>query len=98
VIIAGALLNIGFYFLLFIFAPIIAGIASGFLLLNPKEGSIGGFMASIVAYIPLFTILELLFPRGDTILAILGAAILLAVVGSVGGAVGGFLSKRTTSS
>jgi len=83
--------------MLFIFAPLVAGVVCGFFLLNPKTGSIGGLLASIVAYLPLFSILEILLPRGDSALAILGAVTLLAIIGALGGVLGGVLSNRTTN-
>lgn len=50
-IIVGALLNVGLYFLLYIFTPLVSGFVIGFLLKKYKEGSIASFISSFLTYL-----------------------------------------------
>ncbi len=49
--IAGALLNVGLYFLLYIFTPLVTGIVVGFLLRKYREGSIAAFIGSFLTFL-----------------------------------------------
>ena len=52
-ILAAAMLNVGLYFLLYIFTPIVSGLIVGFLLGRKKEGGIISFIGSFVSFLPM---------------------------------------------
>lgn len=52
-IIAAAFLNIGLFFILWIFAPIVSGIVCGYFLRMKKNGAIVGFLGGLLAYVPM---------------------------------------------
>lgn len=91
---AGALLNIGLYFLLFFFAALVAGIVCGFFLLNLQKGTLSGFLAALIAFLPFFILLEIMFPQGADTLSIIGASLILSMLGAPGGAIGSVLGQR----
>ncbi len=53
IIVAGALFNLGLYFILFFIAPIVAGAVVGYLVPNLRKVVLGSFLSGIIAYLPL---------------------------------------------
>jgi hypothetical protein len=53
IILAGALLNLGLYFILFFLAPVVSGAVVGYLIPKLRRALIGSFISGIVAYLPL---------------------------------------------
>ena len=99
-IVAGALLNIGTYFLLFILTPLLSGAVVGFLLGKKKDGALAGFLSSIVSFLPLQLILAPLLlmenpvsDYGAFYLALLVYVLILSVFGLIGGVIGAFLGE-----
>ncbi|MFX0107554.1 MAG: hypothetical protein ACFE7R_04655 [Candidatus Hodarchaeota archaeon] len=94
---AGALLNIGLYFLLYIVTPFVSGLVIGFFLRDIKKGIIGSYLAGIIALAPFFYWLDLVGGGSSDLAAILAAAALVSLIGFAGGAFGGVLSIRAST-
>lgn len=92
---AAALLNIGLYVVLWVAAPLVSGLVCGYFMLSPRWGAIGGFLASVLSTTPLLLFLESLSSSGADILSIFMAAIILSVIGGLGGFIGGMIGLRT---
>ncbi len=97
--IAGALLNIGFYFILFVLTPIFSGIVVGFLLGHVREGAVAGFTSSLIAFLPLlFYLAPLLipFPTPDLgfYIALVSSSLFFSVLGLVSGIIGALISMK----
>ncbi len=103
IIVAGALLNIGFYFILFILTPIFSGFIVGYLLGRIKEGAIAGFGSSFIAFLPLlFYLAPLLMPQTPSAdvgfyIAIIFSVLFFSFIGMVGGIIGSLIHMRTRS-
>ncbi len=104
IIVAGAMLNIGLYSMLFIFTPLLSGLVVGFLLLEIKNGAVGGFISSFAAFTPFLLYLSpgllALNPTSDLVsfyLAIMAYVLLLSLAGLVAGAIGGAIGRRASS-
>ncbi|MHA1577456.1 MAG: DUF5518 domain-containing protein [Candidatus Thorarchaeota archaeon] len=52
-ILAAAFLNLGLYFILWIFAPIVSGLVCGYFLRSKKNGALVGFLGGLIAYVPM---------------------------------------------
>lgn len=94
-VLAAALLNVGLYVVIFVLAPLIAGIVCGFFLLSPKWGTLGGFLGSACANIPFLIWLESISPTGADMLSIIIAAMILSAIGAVGGFIGGIIGAKS---
>ncbi len=55
-IVAASMLNVGLYFLLYIFTPLISGLIVGFLVARPKEGGFTSFFGSLLSFFPMLLI------------------------------------------
>jgi len=53
IIFAGALFNLGLYFILFFLAPIVSGAVVGYLIPNLRRALLGSFLSGIISYLPL---------------------------------------------
>lgn len=102
--VAGAMLNIGLYFMLFFFTPLLSGLVVGFLLRETRKGAVGGFISSFVAFTPFLLYLSqgllALNPTSDLVsfyLAIMAYVLLLSLAGLITGALGGAIGRRATS-
>ena len=94
-VIATALLNVGLYNVLFVLAPLAAGIVCGFFIFSPKLGTFGGFLGSAVAYIPFLIVLESIESSGADFLSLIVAAMILSMIGAVGGFIGGIMGAKS---
>lgn len=91
---AVALLNAGLYIVLYVLAPLVAGIIGGYLLGRPEGGLIVGLVGSMVAYTPLLAVLDFVQGAASDPIVLLQAALILSAVGAVGGFIGGVLRSR----
>jgi membrane associated rhomboid family serine protease len=91
---AVALLNAGLYIVLYVLAPLVAGIIGGYLLGRPGRGLIVGLVGSMVTYTPLLAVLDSFQATASDPLVLLQAALILSAVGAAGGFVGGLLRSR----
>ena len=55
-IVAAAMLNVGLYFLFYIFTPLVSGVIVGFLVARPKEGSLFSFLGSLFSFLPMLLV------------------------------------------
>ncbi|MCK5151996.1 MAG: DUF5518 domain-containing protein [Candidatus Thorarchaeota archaeon] len=55
-IVAAAMLNVGLYFLLDIFTPLVSGMIVGFLVSRPKEGALFSFLGSLFSFLPMLLV------------------------------------------
>lgn len=92
--VAVALLNLGFYFILWVFAALVAGAVGGFFILKPRLGALTGFVGSICVYMPLLVFLECIEPTGADVLSVIGASVILSLLGGLGGLLGGEFGGR----
>ncbi|MHA2042937.1 MAG: hypothetical protein ACW975_13875 [Candidatus Thorarchaeota archaeon] len=88
-VLATALLNVGLYVVLWVAAPLVSGFICGYVMLSPKWGALGGLLGSVVSTTPLLFFLESIASSGADIYSILTAAIILSVIGALGGLSGG---------
>ncbi|MHA1935761.1 MAG: DUF5518 domain-containing protein [Candidatus Thorarchaeota archaeon] len=110
-ILATAMLNVGLFFLFWIFTPIAAGFVCGYFMMSKKSGAIGGFIGGLLAYIPLEllgapALIDQLVSSGVYLLeeieamlplfysTLILAAVILALVGAVGGYLGGAAGRN----
>jgi membrane associated rhomboid family serine protease len=91
---AVALLNAGLYIVLYVVAPLVAGIVGGYLLARPGRGLFAGLVGSMVTYTPLLIVLDSFQETASDALVLLQAALILSAVGAVGGLIGGVLRSR----
>ncbi|UCH04648.1 MAG: hypothetical protein JSW05_00355 [Candidatus Thorarchaeota archaeon] len=97
IVAAVALLNVGLYVVLYILAPLVAGIIGGYLLEKPWRGLAVGLVGSTVTYTPLLAFLDSFQGTASDPLVLLQAALILSVIGAVGGLFGGVLRSRLLS-
>ncbi|MFW9932907.1 MAG: DUF5518 domain-containing protein [Candidatus Thorarchaeota archaeon] len=102
IVTAGALLNIGFYFILFIATPVLSGMVVGFLLSRTREGAIAGFTSSLISFLPLLLFIAPLLlslnpvsDLGSFYLALLLYSLILSFIGLVAGVIGSLIGART---
>ena len=55
-IIAAAMLNVGLYFLLYIFTPLVSGVIVGILVARRKEGALFSFLGSLFSFLPMLLV------------------------------------------
>lgn len=103
IIVAGAMLNIGLYSMLFFFTPLLSGLVVGFLLREIRNGAVGGFISSFAAFTPFLLYLSqgllALNPTSDLVsfyLAVMAYVLLLSLAGLVAGAIGGAVGRRAS--
>ncbi|MHA1925372.1 MAG: hypothetical protein ACXABV_05750 [Candidatus Thorarchaeota archaeon] len=94
-VLAAALLNVGLYIVLWVAAPLVSGLICGYFMLSPKWGSFGGFLGSVVGCTPLLFILESISAIGYDVFSIMLAALILSMIGALGGFIGGMIGLRT---
>ncbi|MFX1266023.1 MAG: hypothetical protein ACFFH0_11625 [Promethearchaeota archaeon] len=94
IVAAVALLNAGLYIVLYVLAPLVAGIIGGYLLGKPWGGLIVGLVGSMITYTPLLAFLDSFQGTASDPLVLLQAALILSVMGAAGGLVGGVLRSR----
>ena len=105
------MLNVGLFYLFWIFTPIAAGFVCGYFMMSKKSGAIGGFIGGLLAYIPLELIgapalIDQLVSSGVYLLeeieallplfysTLIFAAVILSMVGAVGGYLGGAVGRN----
>ncbi|MGY5872079.1 MAG: hypothetical protein RTV72_07550 [Candidatus Thorarchaeota archaeon] len=91
---AGILLNLGLFFVLAIFAPIVVGIVCGYILGHEKHGILAGILSSAFAYSLIFVATGF-----ATDLAEFGSAVLImCAFAGFGGWIGVFIQKKMRES
>lgn len=94
-ILAAVLLNIGLFFILAFFAPLVAGLVGGFFLERSKIGAISGFIGAFLSYSAILLMTEYLtgFPTDPLILV--SAVVLMGLIGALGGFLGSWIRSRS---
>ena len=91
---AGILLNIGLFFVLALFAPLVVGIACGYILGHKRNGILTGFLSAVFSYSLMFIVTGF-----ATDLAVFGTAVLImSFIGGAGGFIGAYLQKKMIES
>lgn len=111
-IIAGALLNVGLYFLLYIFTPLVTGFVIGFLLKKYRDGILASFVSSFISFLAMLlysapALIDEMVSSGQATLEEITAnlplfyiqlgfsALLLSLIGIIGGLIGVYIGNRT---
>jgi hypothetical protein len=94
IIAAGILLNIGLFFILALFAPLVVGIVCGYILGHQKHGIISGILSSAFAYSLIFVVTEF----GTDLAAIITAVLIMCVIGGFGAWIGVRVQKMMRES
>jgi hypothetical protein len=91
---AGILLNLGMFFVLSVFAPLVIGLLSGFFFTRYQKGILTGFVSALIAYAIIFIATS--FTTMDVFATII-AVLIMAFLGAMGGAIGVYLHSRTVN-
>ena len=91
---AGILLNLGLFFVLIFLAPLIAGMVCGYILRHKRNGILSGFLSSVFSYSLIFAV------TGSSVgfLDLIGAVLIMSLIGALGGFIGVVLQKRMIES
>ncbi|MBD3406836.1 MAG: hypothetical protein GF411_12035 [Candidatus Lokiarchaeota archaeon] len=89
------LLNIGLFFILFYFTPIIAGLVGGYFLASRNKGIQVSFISSLVTYTLIFAITEVMTGQYLDIVTLLFAALMMSGLSMIGGFIGGVIGERS---
>ncbi|MHA2179480.1 MAG: hypothetical protein ACXAAO_09390 [Candidatus Thorarchaeota archaeon] len=95
-ILVAVLLNIGLFFILAFFAPLVSGIVVGFFIGNMKKGSFAGFIGAFLSYSAILLITEFLTGFATDILTLVSAVLLMGIIGALGGLIGVWIRSRST--
>jgi hypothetical protein len=90
------MLNIGLFFVLVFFAPLVTGLIAGYLHEKTREGSFVGFVGAILSYFALMFVTEYLTGFPTDPLVILAAILIMGIIGAVGGFLGVLIRIRTS--
>lgn len=91
---AGILLNLGLFFLLAIFAPLLVGIICGYILGHKRNGILAGFLSAVFAYALIFAVAGF----AVDIPAFVAAVLIMSIIGAIGGFLGAVVQKRMVAS
>ncbi len=94
-IMAGVLLNVGLYSILWFVTPFVAGAVVGYLLVKLEDAVAGSSIGAILAYIPLFMLTSNLSGQQADFVAIGVAALLMAAIAILGGILGNTIQRRS---
>lgn len=94
-ILASVMLNLGLFFILAFFAPLVAGLVVGFFLEKSKIGSIAGFAGALISYSTILLITEYLTGFATDPLTLVFAVFLMALIGALGGLLGAIIRSRS---
>ena len=94
-ILASVMLNLGLFFILAFFAPLVAGLVVGFFLERSKIGSVAGFSGALISYSTILLITEYLTGFATDPLTLVFAVLLMALIGAIGGLLGAIIRSRS---
>ncbi len=94
-VLAVVLLNLGFFFILAFFAPLVAGLVVGFFIEKSKIGTFIGFVGALISYTIILLITEYLTGFTTDFLTLVSAILLMALIGALGGIMGAQIRSRT---
>ena len=90
------LLNIGLFFILSYFAPLVSGLVAGFFLGNYKKGALAGFIGIFLSFSSLLLVTEYLTGFATDIPTLFFAVVLMGLSGALGGLLGVVIRSRFT--
>lgn len=94
-ILAAVLLNVGLFFILAFFAPLVAGLVVGFFLGKSKTGSLAGFLSAFFSYSGILFLTEYLTGFSSDVLILVSAVVLMGLIGALGGLLGAIIRNRS---
>jgi hypothetical protein len=94
-ILTAVLLNIGLFFILTFFAPLVAGLVVGFFLERTKIGTLAGFLGAFFSYSGILFVTEYLTGFSTDFLTLVSAVILMGLIGALGGFLGALIRNRS---
>ena len=94
-ILAAVMLNLGLFFILAFFAPLVAGLIVGFFLEKYYIGSLTGFIGALVSYSVILLITEYLTGFVTDPLTLVSAVLLMSLIGALGGLLGAVIRSRS---
>ncbi|MHA1963151.1 MAG: hypothetical protein ACW97G_01075 [Candidatus Thorarchaeota archaeon] len=96
-VLATVLLNFGLFFILNFLAPLVTGIAVGFLLVKIRDGVVVGFVGTLLSYTIVFVISEWFLGFSSNPLDVVMAVLIMGGIGTFGGLIGSLIATRTRS-
>ena len=90
---AGILLNWGLFFVLAIFAPLVVGIACGYILHDRRYGILTGVVSAVFSYWLIFTVTG----YGTDLIVLSSALLIMGIIGGVGGLLGATIHSKSSS-
>ena len=94
IIVAGILLNLGLFFILAIFAPLVVGLVCGYILDYKRNGIIAGLLSAVFSYSLIFAVAGF----ATDIIVFSVSILIMAIIGAVGGFIGARIYKRMSES
>ncbi|MGY5863116.1 MAG: hypothetical protein RTV41_00785 [Candidatus Thorarchaeota archaeon] len=94
-ILTAVLLNIGLFFILAFFAPLVAGLVVGFFLERKDIGTLAGFLGAVFSYSGILFVTEYLTGFSTDFLTLIAAVFLMGLFGALGGVLGVFIRSRS---
>lgn len=94
IIAAGILLNLGLFFILALFAPLVVGMVCGYILGHKRNGILAGFLSAVFAYSLIFIVTGF----ATDIPVFVSALLIMSFLGAVGGYIGALVQKKIIES
>ena len=94
-ILTAVLLNIGLFFILAFFAPLVAGFVVGFFLERKDIGTLAGFLGALFSYSGILFVTEYLTGFSTDFITLVAAVILMGLIGALGGFLGVLVRSRS---
>lgn len=91
---AGILLNLGLFFVLALFAPLVVGMVCGYILGHKRNGILAGFLSAVLAYSLIFIVTGFAID----IPVFISAVLIMSSIGGIGGYIGILIQKRMIDS
>lgn len=94
-ILVAVMLNLGLFFILAFFAPLVAGLVVGIFLEKSRIGTFAGFMGALIGYSTILLITEYLTGFTTDPFTLISAVLLMALIGALGGLLGALIRSRS---
>jgi hypothetical protein len=88
---AGILLNLGLFFVLSVFTPLVIGLLSGFFFTRYQAGVLTGAVSALISYSIVFMVTSFMIME---ISAIVIAVLIMTVLGAMGASLGVYIHSR----
>ena len=94
VIAAGILLNLGLFFVLALFAPLVVGIVCGYILSHKRNGILSATLSAGFSYSLIFIVTGF----SSDMPAFVAAVLIMCIIAALGGYIGAIVQKRLLDS